>query len=129
MIDAPQQVGTPLSEIDDPGCQPSWMQGQAQRVDRRVEQLRIDAVQQQGGAGVARHNVPAAVDDKGRIGAVAREQPLSSLPDVSHVRAVVIKRSMGVHRRVLSREQERITLAKRDFQIFRQVQDHLAARA
>jgi hypothetical protein len=129
MIDAPQQVGAPLREVDDPGCQPSRMQGQAQGVNRRDQQLRIDPVQQQGGAGVARDDLPVAVDDKGRIGAVAREQPLDSRPDVAHVRVVVVQCPLGVHRRVLGRKQQLVTLAERDVELVCQVKDHLPARA
>ena len=85
MIDTPQQVGTPLREIYDPRCQPGWVKGHAQGVNRRGKQLRGDIFQQHGGTPVACDDLPVAVNDKGRIGTVAAKQPVNSLPDVSHV--------------------------------------------
>jgi len=66
------------------------MKGKAQRVDRRNEEFRRNAVEEHSGTRVACDNVPLAVDHEGRIGIMAGEQPLNSLPDVSHVRAVII---------------------------------------
>ena len=66
------------------------MKGQAQGVNRRDEQFRGNAFEKHGGTRVACDNVPLAVNDEGRIGIMAGEQPLNGLPDVSHVRAVVI---------------------------------------
>ncbi len=54
------------------------MEGQAQGVNRRGEQFGGNAFQQHGGALIARDNIPLAVNDKGRVGAVAGEQPVNS---------------------------------------------------
>lgn len=73
VIEAPQQVGTPLSEIYDPWCQPRRMEGEAQSVNWRDEQLRSNVLQQYCSTHVARDNVPLAVNYKGRIGIMAGE--------------------------------------------------------
>jgi hypothetical protein len=85
MIEAPQQVGTPFAEIYYPWSEPIRMEGHAQRVDRRYEQVVGNIVQQNAGTFVARDHVPSTVDDKGGIGLVAFEQPLNGIPDISHV--------------------------------------------
>jgi len=85
MIEAPQEVGTPFTEIYYPWSEPIRMEGHPQRVDGRYEQAGGNILEQNAGALVARDHVPATVDDKGGIGLVAVEQPLNGIPDVSHV--------------------------------------------
>ena len=49
-VDAPgellEQVAAPLAEVDDPRSEAAWVQGEPQHVDRRLEQRRVDTVQQ-----------------------------------------------------------------------------------
>ena len=103
------------------------MQADPQRVDRRFEQGRGDAVGEDGEGGrVGGHEIPAPVDDDGGKGLVAAEEPVEGIAHRGHL--LRVERRGGVHRRVAGGEQQAVALAERHVEAIGEVQHELAAR-
>ena len=66
-----EDVGSPLTEVDDPRRQPPRVQAEAQDVDRRLEQSRVDPSQEGPGDVVGRNERPVPVDSMGGVGSMA----------------------------------------------------------
>jgi hypothetical protein len=75
--------------------QAAWMHGEAEQVDRRLEQRRLDPLPEQGGGGIGFDQVPEPVHDQGRIRLVGLEQPVERLAQRLHRLPVVGQLQIG----------------------------------
>ena len=75
---------------------------------------------------VGSDEVPPPIDDHGWIRLVRSQKMLERLTDRRHV--LVVDRPLLEQRRESSREQQPVSLAKRDLEALGEMQDHLAAR-
>ena len=103
------------------------MHAEEEQVDRRLEQLGVDAVPEQRRGSVGLDQVPQPVDDQRRVRLVRLEQPRQRLPQRLHHLPVVGQLQIG--RREAAREQQAVALGDRQVEVLGQVDEELAARA
>jgi hypothetical protein len=103
------------------------MNREAEHVDRRVQQRRVDPVPQQGRRRVGLDQVPEPVHDQRRIRLVGVEQPPQRLAQRLHHLPVV--RLLQVGRREAARQQQPIALGHRQVEALCEVDEELAAGA
>ncbi|MCY1507587.1 hypothetical protein D9M68_418680 [compost metagenome] len=120
-----EQVRTPLPEVEDARRQPPWVQAEAQHVEWRRQQLRVDADQQGRHRCVGRQQVPLAVHRQGRVRLVGLEQLLDGL--ARGVQCRIGQVALGEQRRIAGRRQQTVAFAQGDFQLLGKMQQHLAA--
>jgi len=122
---ARQHVGAPFGEVEDVGRDAPRVQAEADDVDRRRQQRRIDAVEELRQRAVAHHHVPAPVEGEGRIGPV----PVEDDPDRLARRGQFGRgqAALGEDGRIAGRDQQHVALAHRHLQPLGQPQHHLAA--
>jgi hypothetical protein len=102
------------------------MQGQAQDVDRRVEQLAGDAGGQQRHGAVGGDHPPVAIDDQRRVGLVPGEDALERLADRTHLGLGQV--ALPVGGRVPRGEQQPVALAQRYVELLGELHDERRAR-
>ena len=76
--ETPEQAAAPFGEVDDLRRQAFRMQGEAQCVDRRLEQIRRDPLGEHVNGVIRRDDVPQPVEDESRIRLVRGEEVLAS---------------------------------------------------
>src|SRR5215217_1114490 len=97
------------------------MQGDAVDVDRRLEQLRRDSFEQHGRPAIRRDQLPAGIDDEGRVGVVPVEDQLERPADRRDLGLVEI--ALLERRRVPGGEQQPGAVAQRDLELLGETQD------
>jgi hypothetical protein len=121
-----QQMTPPGREVADARRESLRMQTQSQRVDRRCQQRRIDAIQQPRDRPVGAHQMPVPVDRQRGVGLVAAEHQPDRL--AGRGKRGIVQRPLRKERREAGRQQQEIALAQRHLQLRAKVQDHHAAR-
>src|SRR5258708_40326818 len=102
------------------------MQAQAQDIDRRLQQRAIgDQRHQRLQGGMGRPEVPAAIYYQGREWLGALQQHVDGLARL--VERWVVQSAFLEYRRIARRKQPRVALARRDAQMFSELQQHVAA--
>jgi hypothetical protein len=105
-----QQVRAPLREVED---------------QRRLQQGRRRALQQQRHHAVGRDQRPVPVDQQRGAGFVALQHPLKRLARRRQCR--VVEAALAEHRRVAGGGEQAVALAQRHLEALGQAQQHLAA--
>ena len=95
LLQAVQQMGTPLRGIGQAWAQAFGVQAQAQHIHRRLQQPWRHTVQQQRYDGVGGHQVPVPVHGQGRVGFVALEHQVHRLACCSQIG--MLQRACLVH--------------------------------
>src|SRR5687768_3853657 len=80
----PQQVRSPLLEVDREPGQPVGMETDTEDVRRWSEYMIWEARDQLHGRGIPQHNVPGAVDDDARVRVLGVEHLLEPGPHPGH---------------------------------------------
>ena len=101
------------------------MKRQAQNVDRRFEQGRIDAVDQRPQRAIGRDHRQMAIDDQRRARFMRRQHRLKRR--THHIDRGLGEIAFGKGRREPRREQQSILVAPRHVELFRQAQQQIAA--
>ena len=125
LLQAMQQMGTPLAGIGQTRPQSLGVQAQAQHIHGRLQQPGRHAVQQQRHDGIGGHQVPVSVHGQRRTGLVALEHQLYGLARGGQIG--MVQRAGLVHGGKARRHQQCIALAQRHRQALGQAQHHLAA--
>jgi hypothetical protein len=102
------------------------MHREAEHVDRRLQQRRLDPVPQQGRGRVRLDQIPEPVHDQGWIRLVGVEQPSQRLAQRLHHPPVVGLLQVG--RREAAREQQPVALGQRQVEALSEVDEQLPAR-
>jgi hypothetical protein len=125
--EALEQVRPPLAQVGDARGHPLRMQGDAQHVGRRGQQVLGHAGGQQRDAGVAGQQLPVAVDDDRGVRLDPGQHLLDRLAHRFHVG--VLQGALLVDGGVAGGQQQLVALAQRDLQLLGQGQQHLRAGA
>ena len=102
------------------------VQADPQDVDRRHQQRRVDAVEQQREPGVRAHEVPVAVDHQGRVRLGVPEHEVERVADRRHLGCVEV--GVAVLGREAGGHQQLVAPAQRHVEVLGDVQDELPAR-
>ncbi len=103
------------------------MDAEAEDVDRRLQQRRVDPIQEKRGRGIGLDQVPEPVHDQRWIWLVGVQQPSQRLAQGLHHLSVVGLLQVG--RRETSGEQQPIPVGDRQVQMLGEVDQQLAAGA
>lgn len=79
-LESLEEIGPHLPEIEDQGRQPARIETDSQRVDRRLEQLRVDPLRKRYERRVGGDDVPAPVHGHRRVGLLRGEDSVECLP-------------------------------------------------
>ena len=101
--EAVQEVAPPFTEVQDSRRDSIGMEREADAVDRRLQQLRRDAVEQRTECPVGGDQIPPSVDGDRRVWLVAGEYVTQGVANRRELE--VIERPRVVLRRVAGREQ------------------------
>jgi len=125
-LEALEDVRAPLAKVHDLRRHAVRVEARAEHVERRREQLRRHALDEECDRAVGGEHLPGAVDHQRGIGLVAVEHEANRVAYRRHLR--VVEGVLLEDGRIAGRQEQTVPLAKGHLEPLGEVEDHVGAR-
>lgn len=124
-----KDMRAPFGKILDAACKSVRVKAQPQYIDGRDKKLIGYPRQKKRQRGIARNEIPIAINRNGRKRLVACKHQIHRAARGEGIGAWIIDARLGIDRRKACCEQQLVALSEGHVEPFRQMQQHFAARA